>query len=230
MKTASDIIQLRQVLAERFPNVCTWKEEPHAPAHAGWPTGLASLDAALQGGLPKGSITEVVSSKSGRGSATLLRALLQQAHQARQPVGLIDGRDGFDPEGLSQPVLHRLLWVRCQTADEAIKAADIVMRDRNLPLVALDLKMNSPGQLRKISPTAWYRLQRLAQQGGSILMVLSPTAIVGCADARLTLESQFTLADLGREPADIALHLKFELTRWTLGGNAALETGVAQAG
>jgi hypothetical protein len=230
VKSAHDIIQLRQVLAERFPQVRTWNEEQPAPTAACWPAGLPTLDALLQGGLPKGAITEIVSSKSGRGSATLLCALLRQAHQSRLHAALIDGLDTFDPAALSQSVLSRLLWVRCHDAAEAVKAADIILRDRNLPLVALDLKMNSTAQLRKVSPTAWYRLQRLAQQGGSILAVFTPSPTVGCADARLNLESRFTLADLGRAPSDLALDLKFDLTRWTLGANPALESSAARAG
>ncbi len=65
-----------------------------------------------------------------------------------------------------------------------MKAADILLRDRNLPLVALDLKLNPPAQLRKISATAWHRLQRLAQQGGSVLVALTPMAVAAGVDAR----------------------------------------------
>ena len=68
----------------------------------------------------------------------LLRALLRQSHRARQWMALIDGRDSFDPAGVEAPVLSRLFWVRCQTAEEALKAADLLLRDRNFPLVVLD--------------------------------------------------------------------------------------------
>lgn len=225
MKAASDIIQLRQVLAERFPNVRPWTEESAARARPCWPTGLPFLDALLLGGLPKGAVTEIVSSKCSAGSATFLRHLLHQARRSRQPIALVDGANTFDPAELPSAVLSRLLWVRCRMAEEAMKAADIVLRDRNLPLVALDFKLNPAAQLRKISATAWYRLQRLAQGGGGVLLVLSPLPVAACADVRLTLESRWSLEDLDREESPAAL--KFDLTRWALGAHPALPAAEA---
>jgi len=225
---ANDIIQLRQALAQRFPQVRTWSEQPPQKSRSCWPTGLPSLDALLQGGLPKGALTEVVGPRSAAGTATFLHALVRRSHQTRQFAALIDGHDSFDPGALTNAALSRLLWVRCHSAEEAIKAADIVLRDRNFPLVALDLKTNPNAQLRKISPTAWYRMQRIAAQNGVTLVVLTPLAIGGCADARLNLESRFTLDDLAKEPEALALVLKFELVRWALGG--AADATAAQAG
>jgi hypothetical protein len=232
VKTASDIIQLRQALAERFPSVRAWTEETAVGARARdfWPTGVVELDALLLGGFPKGVVTEMVSAKTGAGSASLLRALLRQARHSRQPVALIDGVDSFDPAGLPPAALSRLLWVRCRNVEEAMKAADIVLRDRNLPIVVLDLKMNPSAQLRKISATSWYRLQRLAQAGGAVLAVLTPVASAPCADARVTLESDLALTDLGRDETEIAARLKFDLTRWALGAHPAIVASAAEAG
>ncbi len=231
MKTAGDIIQLRQALAERFPQVRTWTEETAAArTRAYWPTGLPELDALLLGGLPKGAVTEIVSARPGGGSATLLRALLRRARHSRQPVALIDGADSFDPAGFPPATLSRLLWVRCHNAEEAMKAADIVLRDRNLPVVALDLKMNPPAQLRKISATSWHRLHRLAQAGGAVLAAVTPVACAPCADARIALESELALPDLARAEAENAARLKFELTRWALGAHPAMAAIAAEAG
>lgn len=230
MKTAGDIIQLRQALAERFPQVRTWTETAAARSRDYWATGVAALDGLLLGGLPRGAVTEIISPRASGGSATLLRALLRQARHSRQPVALIDGADSFDPAGLPSAVLSRLLWVRCGNAEEALKAADIVLRDRNLPVVALDLKMNPEAQLRRTSATAWYRLQRLAQAAGTVLAVVTPVAFVPCADARVALERDLTLADVGREEREMVARLKFNLTRWSLGTHPAMEASAAEAG
>src|SRR5438477_3749269 len=118
MATRGKIIDLRKLLAERFP---------HAPsvAPACLVTGLSFLDQAIGGGLPKGAITELISPRISAGSASLVHMLLQAAHRNRYFLALIDGRDSFDPSAsgeLGNSCLHHLLWVRCTKALETIKA------------------------------------------------------------------------------------------------------------
>jgi hypothetical protein len=221
----ADVIQLRELLAERFPAMRSWTDNPSPKARAVWPTGLPQFDELTQGGLHKGSITEVVSAGCGKGSALFLRAILRQTHQSRQLVALIDGQDSFDPSALPQAILSRLLWARCQNADEALKAADIVLRDRNLPLVILDLKMNSTSQTRKISASTWHRLQRLAEAAETALLVLTARPLAGAADARLTLESWFGLEAMAQDEMTLVSELEFNLTHWALGGQAAAMAG-----
>ena len=218
---SSGIIQLRRLVSERFPGVRTGTEEAPASAPAHRPTGLPLLDLLLQGGLTQNAITEVAAQGPGAGSALFLHALLQQTHRAGQWMGLIDGQDSFDPGALPQAVLSRLFWVRCRTAEEALKAADILLRDRNLPLVALDLKMNPPAQLRKISGTTWYRLQRVVRQTATALVVLTPHPLIANAGTRLTLESRLTLADLAESAEKLAAELRFELVRSAAAESAA---------
>ena len=215
------IVHLRERLAERFSSVRNWTETTQPRTPSVWPTGLPQLDELLRGGLLKGGITELVSPKLATGSALVLRALLRQAHASRQLIALIDGADSFDATTLPQSVLSRLLWVRCQSADQAMKAADIVLRDRNLPVVILDLKMNPLAQTKKISPTAWYRLQRLAQPAAIALLVMTARPMVGSADARLTLENRFDADAMSRDEATLLAELKFDLTRWSLGEQIA---------
>jgi hypothetical protein len=216
---ASGIIPLRRLLSERFPSVRTWTEAAAPRPHAVRPTGLPQLDDLLQGGLPQGAIVEIAAQGAGSGSALLLRGLLLQTHRAGRLMGLIDGRDSFDPGPLPQPVLSRLFWVCCQRAEEALKAADILLRDRNLPLIALDLKMNPAAELRRISGTTWYRLQRVARQAVTALVVLTPRPLVPGVQARLLLDSAFTLESLPENTENLASDLRFELVR-----SAAAET------
>ena len=73
---ARRIIDLRKLLAERFP------QEPLPPAEQ-LVTGLRIFDETLAGGRTKGGITELTSAPGSAGSATLLAALLHRACRDR---------------------------------------------------------------------------------------------------------------------------------------------------
>src|SRR5438477_6270868 len=122
MAARGKIIDLRKLLAERFP---------HAPsvAPACLVTGLSFLDPAIGGGLPKSAITELIAPRVSAGSASLIHALLRSAQQDRHFIALIDGSDSFDPASSDNSVLPQLLWVRCRKASDAVKAADFLLRD-----------------------------------------------------------------------------------------------------
>src|SRR6266404_7436834 len=156
MAATGKIIDLRKLLAERFP---------HAPGTAATHlvTGLFFLDESTNGGLPRGAITELICPRTSAGSASLIHTLVHAAHRDKHFLALIDGRDSFDPCGLDNASLRHLLWVRCSKASEVIKAGDLLLRDGNFPLVILDLVLNAPEELRKIPQTNWYRLQRLVE-------------------------------------------------------------------
>ena len=186
MAASAKIMDLRKLLAERFP---------HAPATppTGLVTGLPFLDQAIGGGLPRGAITEVISPRKSAGSASIIHALIDGAYRDNYFMTLIDGRDSFDPCGLDNVLLRHLLWVRCRTASEAIKAADLLLRDGNFPLVIVDLVLNSPEELRKISQTNWYRLQRLVELIPAACLVLTRYEMVGSAQLKLVLENSWNL-------------------------------------
>jgi hypothetical protein len=207
----SQIVQLRQLLADRFPHLRSWTDAP--PAATCWKTGIERFDNLLHGGLAKGSITEIVGAKSGSGTGLLLHALIEQAYATRQIMVLIDAADSFDPCSFAQHTLSRLLWVRCKNAAEALKTTDIILRDRNLPMVVLDLKMNPAAQLRKISGTTWYRLQRIVQQHGTALVVFTPNAMVSSAEVRLALDSQFTISALSHTREELIPEIQFNVDR-----------------
>src|SRR5439155_25531804 len=181
MPANGKIIDLRKLLAERFP---------HAPAA---PTTrlvtLPVLDESTEGGLPRGTITELISPQISAGSASLIHALIHSAHRDNYFLALIDGRDSFDPAGVENAPLRHLLWVRCSEASEAIKAADLVLRDGNFPLVMVDLVLNAPKELRKIPQTNWYRLQRLVEMVPTACLVLTRYEMVSSAQLKLLLEN-----------------------------------------
>ena len=214
--TIQNIVQLRQLLAERFPNLRTLTPDDsrHARDEASClPTGLAQIDELLHGGLPKGGITELVVQNTGSGSALIVVSLLRRAHETNQWLALIDGRDSFDPAGLDNALLSRLLWVRCRDAAQAMKAADLLLRDGNLPIALLDLRVNPQMQLRRIPATTWYRLQRILEQTATALLVLTPWGVVSSALARLCLRSRFTLGSLTQNAEELVGSLEIELLR-----------------
>src|SRR4051794_33780727 len=172
---------LRHLLAERFPHL-------PSTAEGRFQTGQSLLDTILGDGLPKGAITEITSSSLSAGSASLIAALVRAAGQARYFMALIDGRDSFNPEPFRTGSLRHLLWVRCQKATDAIKAADLLLRDGNFPLVLLDLVLNSPNELQKVPPNNWYRLQRLVEPSSTTFLVLSRHSMVASARLKLVLE------------------------------------------
>jgi hypothetical protein len=173
-----------------------------------FPTGVPQVDHLLGGGLPKGAITELVSDDKSTGSALVLCSILR--HAQPQWVGLIDGRDSLDPTALDFD-LSRLLWVRCQQAAEALKAADLLLRDGNLPLILLDLALNPLSQLRKTPATVWYRLQRLVEHKSTALLALTPRPMISSAKIRLHLHANFTLANLEQPQTELLRQLKFTL-------------------
>src|SRR6476619_2330034 len=184
MAPRGKIIDLRNLLAERFPS------SPLSPqAHLS--TGLSALDEATGGGLPKGAITELTSPHPSAGSALMISSLLRRAQQDRYFLALIDGYDSFDPQPLGNFALGHLLWVRCTKALEAIKAADLLLRDGNFPLVIVDLILNSAEELRKIPQTTWYRLQRLVESVPTACLVLTRYEMVGSAQLKLVLENSW---------------------------------------
>ncbi len=203
---AGKIVDLRKLIAERFP------QEP-LPASNQLTSGLPLLDQVLSGGLTKGAITELSTAAPQAGSATLIAALLQRAWRARYFIALIDGRDSFDPGSVSGPALRHLLWIRCHKANEAMQAADLLLRDGNFPLVILDLVLNPAAELRKIPQNNWYRLQRLVEPAPTAFLVLTSESMISSAQWKLALENQWTLSQLDWEAGDLPSQLKFRVHR-----------------
>ena len=194
MTMSGKIIDLRNLLAIRFPQT---------PTAVGTRllTGLASFDQPIGGGLPKGAITELISPRGSAGSASLVQAFIHGAYRDKYFVALIDGRDSFDPCVLTNSILRQLLWVRCTKLIEAVKAADLLLRDGNFPLVIIDLVLNSLEELRKIPQTTWYRLQRLVESVPTACLVLTRYEMVSSAQLKLVLENSWNLETLEKQKA-----------------------------
>ena len=192
---ARNIVELRQLLAAKFPGVKMSADRPETIAKR-WPTGLPQIDTLLEGGLAKGAITEIVSSGIASGSALFISALLQRAQAQGEWLALVDASDSFDPTPLDNELLSRLLWVRCSDPKEAIKAADLLLHDGTLSLVVLDFLFSPAAQIRKTPSSTWFRLQRILETNATALVVMTPEHMISNAAARLTLEKRFSLEAL----------------------------------
>jgi hypothetical protein len=194
-----NLAALRLLLAERFPQAAP------RPA-ATLPTGVAAIDEAGDGGLPLGGITEVVALAPSTGGQLLISRLLAATRERRMRAALVDALDAFDPQSHEPPLLQHLVWVRCRTLDEAMHAADILVRDANLALVMVDLRGVAARALRGVPATTWYRLQRALERTDMAMVVFT-------AENRETEKSgnRETAGEIGnddhapfRRPADTA--------------------------
>jgi len=197
MAATQRIIDLRKLLTERF-------QQP--PTLIGGQINVPLLEQTLEGGLRKGAITEIISPNPSAGSALLIHSLLQIAQRDRFFLALVDGRDSFDVYDAGS--LQHLLWVRCEKANKAVKAADFLLRDGNFPVVILDLVLNPADELRRIPATSWYRLQRLVEPTPTAFVVISRHNMVASARTKIVLENRWSLADLSRDNPSTQLHFK----------------------
>jgi hypothetical protein len=188
------VCALRSLLAARFP-------EKIRRQSRGVSAGIRSIDEVLGGGLPLGSLTELVSSAPSGGGQTVFAKLLSSTQAARQRIALIDGSDGFAPDAVPADLLRHLVWVRCRAPGEALAVADILVRDGNYAAIVLDLRGCPERILRRTPASLWYRLQRAAEGGSSAVLVQTESPLVPAVPWRLVLGAPFpiTHADKPRE-------------------------------
>jgi len=204
MTSSGKIVDLRTLLAERFPSLSL---SPNGCLR----TGLSTFDQTAGGGLQKGAITELISPHISSGSASFIAALIRAAHRDRYFLALIDGHDAFDPQPLGNDLLRHLLWLRCHTTIQAIKSADLLLRDGNFPLVVIDLVLNPAREIRKVPQTSWYRLQRLVEATSTAFLVVTRFNTVSSAQMKIVLDNMWTLQTSRSEKA--ASYLNFRVTR-----------------
>lgn len=215
MAARADIIDLRKLLAGRFPRLRTDAETRRHPNALS--TGVPRLDDVLGGGLTPGEITEFVGLGPGSGSAQVIHAVLRHAVDAGRFIALVDGADSFDVDAVPGACLSRLLWVRCRQVSEALQAADLLLRDRNFPLLVLDLKLNPASQLRRIPGNVWHRFGRLLEQHRSTLLVITPHPLVSSVPCRVQVEGALDLGSLTEPPGQLLARLRFTVLRHTAG-------------
>lgn len=138
------------------------------------PVGLAALDTALAGGLPRGQLSELVGPRSA-GRSTVLAAALAAAADRGEAVALIDTSDRFDPASAEAAGLDlsALLWIRdTGDASRALKAMHLVLQAGGFGLVAFDLTDVPAPMVRRFPHTTWMRLARVLEGSQTAALLL----------------------------------------------------------
>ena len=132
--------EIEHALEHRFPAALTPAQKT---IHETYATGIAAVDALLEGGLPVGAISEVTGPEcSGRTSLAL--SLVAGRTHGGQVCAWVDAEDALDPESAAAcgVSLRQLLWVRCRRVagtgkvtakarmghvDQALRATDLLL-------------------------------------------------------------------------------------------------------
>jgi recombination protein RecA len=135
-------------------------------------TGIPEIDA-LAGGFPRGALTEICGPPCSGRTTVLLSALASRTAEA-EVCALIDARDSFDPRSAEAAgvELQQLLWVRCRSLDQSLRAADLVIQGGGFGFVALDLSDVAPETVRHVPLNAWFRFRRAVEDTSTVLLVL----------------------------------------------------------
>lgn len=154
------------------------REHPEPP----FSTGLGALDEVLEGGVPCGSLVELVGSRSDGRMAAVLSMLA--ATTDRGEIGaLIDLGDHLDPRSAAAAGvdLRRLLWLRPHRLPEVLELTELLLQAGFL-LVVADLGL--PPVRGRISAGAWMRVTRAARDHRAAVLLSSPYHVSGhTADA-----------------------------------------------
>lgn len=182
------------------------------------PLGVAAVDAALGGGLPRGRLSELVGPR-GAGRLSLAVGALAGAQAAGEWVALVDAADGFDPRTASDAgvALDRLLWVRPNGISDGLRAIDRVLEAGGFALVVF-----YASEVRGFVPQASAaRLSRRAEQARSAVLVVGERAQLGSFSAA-TLAVSRARAKWSGTLLD-GMSTRVEVTRNKLGAPGSIE-------
>jgi hypothetical protein len=162
--------------------------------------GVPLLDERLDGGLPRGQVSEIAGPRSS-GRTTLMCAALAAATCRGELAALVDPLDTFDPESASACgiALERLLWLRGEGTtmgavgqqeqdklerllDRALKALNLVLQAGGFGLAILDLAEVPAAAIRRLPFTTWFRLQRVIEGSRTVCLLLGPAPIARSAE------------------------------------------------
>jgi hypothetical protein len=166
-------------------------------------TGVKELDRMLEGGWPRGAVSEVWGAR-GQGRTAVLLASLAAALRREEAVALVDLGGMFDPWSARRVgvPLERLLWVRAvdesmvartgtdrggasdrrppvRGSRQALAATEAIVAAGGFGLVALDFGEVTPA----VPSAAWLRLRRLTGAPGTVVLVVSARPLQGVMSA-----------------------------------------------
>lgn len=173
-------------------------------------TGISKWDS-VTGGIGQSATTEICG--SSRNCALLLDAILQSASSQGVLSAIIDGGNSFEPGDYNAISRGGMLWVSTHTPKSALQATDLLLRDGNLPLIALDLHGFGPSHLSKIPVSTWHRFARLLEQNNSALLVFNPQPLVEGCQTRVTSQSKWSVKELDARRSQLIESLPLQIFR-----------------
>jgi len=161
------------------------------------PVDVVAIDRCLQGGVPRGHLSEIAGPSSS-GRTTLLLQLMSAATQRGEIVALVDTLDRLDVASAAAAGidLDRLLWVRGESlshagarragppslpasarpadyVERALKALNLVVQAGGFGVVAIDLADVPASTLKQIPFTTWMRVQRVIEGSDTACLIVA---------------------------------------------------------
>jgi RecA/RadA recombinase len=159
------------------------------------PSDLPVIDDLLDGGLPRGRVSELVGPQSS-GKTSLLVAFLAAATRRSEVTAYVDLADSLSPASFAAAGvdLERLVWVRPPSLKDALRCAEILLQAGGFAAVTLDLGDRLPRPDYRLPAigdrypprfrlNVWPRLARAAEQSRAALIVLAPQRLTGSVAA-----------------------------------------------
>lgn len=166
-------------------------------------SGIAALDAILDGGIVRGRVSEIVG-RPGFGRTSLAASFAAIATRRGEVAAWVDSSGAFDPRSLAAAGadLSRILWIGADAAVRArdsvkspgvefaparsigspkasikpvLMAAEMVLGAGGFGLVVIDLG----GHARTLTLSAALRLARAAERSGAVIIVLAERRTCG---------------------------------------------------
>lgn len=194
--------------------------EPLAPDRTA-PTGCASLDTMLAGGLRRGHLSEIAGAVSA-GATRLAIGMLAAATARGEAVALVDTSDTFDPASAAAHgvALPQLLWVRPGAAAKALKAFSLILQAGGFGLVVFDLAGVGAAELRQFPAATWLRVARTIEGSDTAALLLGRSRLARSAGGVTIALESVSPAWRGSAPRD-RLFAGLEIAPRVVGGRQA---------
>ena len=164
-------------------------------------SGLAPLDALIDGGIPRGRISEITG-RAGSGKTSIAASFAAFATRRGEVAAWLDASGAFDPESMAAAgvELGRMLWASMKTTTTAsrmaratlpyarfaaaplarhqsaiVKAAELVLEAGGFGLVVVDFG-EAP---RALAHASALRIARAAERSGAAVIAIAPWRMCG---------------------------------------------------
>ena len=200
------------------------------------PTAVERLDGCLQGGVPRGQLSEIVGPRSS-GRTTLLLQLLAAATRRDEIAAVVDTFDCLDVASAASAgvELDRLMWIRGQSSpaslvdrsiERALKALNLVLQAGGFGVVAIDFADAPLAALNRIPFTTWLRIQRTIEGSETACILVGPRPLARSA-CGLTLSVTWCpqwhgVGDRSRRLTGVELAIRVVSPRRRTGGEVSI--------